>query len=81
MPVCDGHEASRRIRSWERSAAAGAGGGGGAARERLFIVGLSALAADCDHAEAAESGMDAYLTKPVTPAALRALLVGRRLLE
>ena len=56
MPVLDGLEASRRIRTWE--AAQGA--------PRTPIVGLTAHAFEENRRQGLEAGMDDFLTKPVS---------------
>jgi signal transduction histidine kinase/ActR/RegA family two-component response regulator len=62
MPNLDGFEATRRIRGSDGAAA------------RLPIVALTASALNEDLARCREAGMDEVLTKPLTLAALRALL-------
>lgn len=59
MPRMDGLEATRRIREREL--------GGGSYTP---VIGLSAYAMEGDEKQCLEAGMDAYVTKPVTPAAL-----------
>jgi CheY-like chemotaxis protein len=65
MPQLDGFEATRRIREWERTS-------GATRRLPIVAVTASALAGDREHCLA--SGMDDYLTKPVTAARLHDLL-------
>jgi two-component system sensor histidine kinase/response regulator len=62
MPVMGGIEATQRIRALP--------GGKG----RLAIIGLSGNAEDDDRAAGLAAGMDDYLVKPVTSAALRGIL-------
>ncbi|HVZ22719.1 MAG TPA: ATP-binding protein, partial [Vicinamibacterales bacterium] len=61
MPNVDGLEATRRIRS----------GVAGLAAAAIPIVALTASATTEGRAEALAAGMNAYLTKPITAAALR----------
>jgi CheY-like chemotaxis protein len=60
LPDVDGLEATRRIRSGEA----------GATAQRVPIVALTAMATTESQASCLAAGMDAFLTKPVTPAAL-----------
>ena len=64
MPVMDGFEATRKIRLWEQSQ------GNKADFRRLSIVALTANALAGDREACLASGMDDYVTKPVTSAAL-----------
>jgi len=64
MPGMDGFEATRRIREREREA-------GG---PRLPIVAMTASAMKGDREKCLEAGMDDYVSKPVTPEALEAVL-------
>jgi PAS domain S-box-containing protein len=65
LPVLDGYEASRRIRSLEAS-----GDLAGAGRERLRILALTASATVEDQARARQAGMDDHIAKPVDAARL-----------
>jgi two-component system, sensor histidine kinase len=62
LPGLDGIEATRRIRALE-----GAAG-------RIPIIGISGRAAPGDEATARAAGMDFYLTKPVSPSGLAAVI-------
>lgn len=73
MPNCDGLTATRRIRAWEQQRQQGHEAPGRAAAA-AYIAGLSALAGDCDTADGISAGMDEFLTKPVTPTAVREAL-------
>ena len=55
MPVMDGHTATQQIRRLER-----------ASEHRITIIGLSAHAMVGDFERALASGMDDYITKPVS---------------
>ncbi len=66
MPVMDGFEATRRLRARE--------GREGAARARLPIVALTANAVQGDRERCLAAGMDDYLAKPFSSAALREVL-------
>lgn len=57
MPMMDGFEATRAIRAIEKDR------GGG---ERSTIIALTGLSSPRDEAEALESGVDLFLTKPVS---------------
>ncbi|KAL9640457.1 MAG: hypothetical protein Q9164_000276 [Protoblastenia rupestris] len=56
MPVMDGFEATREIRKREAKTNA---------ERRSFIVAVTGLGAERDRIEAAQSGFDEYLTKPL----------------
>jgi CheY-like chemotaxis protein len=65
MPVMDGFEATRRIRSQ----------GGSSARSRMPIVALTANALQGDREACLAAGMDDYLTKPFSLEELRQALL------
>ncbi len=70
MPVMDGYEATRRIRTDEQRAGT-----------RSVIVALTADALASDQARCIEAGMDDFITKPVSSARLSATIerwTGRR---
>jgi signal transduction histidine kinase/CheY-like chemotaxis protein/HPt (histidine-containing phosphotransfer) domain-containing protein len=69
MPVMNGWEATHHIRQWEQNAG----------RTRVPIIALSAHASAADREQALSSGMDGYLSKPLTPEALQAALRATRL--
>ncbi|MCU0241972.1 MAG: response regulator [Vicinamibacteria bacterium] len=64
MPELDGYTATRRLREWERANN----------RERLPIIAVTAHALQDDRDKVIHAGMDDYITKPVRPATLAALL-------
>jgi signal transduction histidine kinase/CheY-like chemotaxis protein len=73
MPVLDGFEATRQIRMWEQGQSGQSGQSG---RKALPIVALTANALAGDREACLAAGMNDYVTKPVTGAAL-AQMMGR----
>ncbi|MEN9537990.1 MAG: hypothetical protein RLZZ126_225 [Pseudomonadota bacterium] len=69
MPIMNGWQATHHIRQWEQSRQ----------RTRMPIIALSAHASAADREHALASGMDGYLSKPLTPEALQAALRATRL--
>jgi PAS domain S-box-containing protein len=65
MPEIDGLEVARRLR-------------GRVEARRMFLVALTGFGQPEDRRQTAEAGFDHHLTKPVDPAAVRALLATRR---
>jgi CheY-like chemotaxis protein len=61
MPGMDGFQTSRQIRQWEQQED----------KPRHKIIAVTALALDDDRKKCFESGMDAYLTKPIDQNQLR----------
>ncbi|WP_051071628.1 response regulator [Azoarcus sp. KH32C] len=61
MPVMDGYEATRQIRA-------------DASLDDVFVVAMTANATREDHMSCVDAGMDDFLTKPVDPAKLYAML-------
>ncbi|HNV68506.1 MAG TPA: ATP-binding protein [Candidatus Ozemobacteraceae bacterium] len=72
MPEMDGLEATRRIRAWENRAVSLEGVA--ARRSHVPIIALTAHAMKGDEERIRASGVDAYLTKPVVPERLLALV-------
>ncbi|MCZ2399028.1 MAG: response regulator [Phycisphaerae bacterium] len=66
MPEMDGFQAARAIREAERAAAGGQG--------RLPIIALTANAVKGDRERCLEAGMDDYISKPLDPKRLYALI-------
>jgi two-component system, sensor histidine kinase and response regulator len=64
MPGTDGYEATAEIRRRESEAG----------REPIPIVAMTASAMENDRQEALRAGMDDYVSKPVTPDVLEAIL-------
>ena len=64
MPVLDGLEATRRLRDGEAGAASAA----------VPVIALTANAMDSDRDQCLAAGMDDFLSKPVSIAALRAAM-------
>jgi CheY-like chemotaxis protein/HPt (histidine-containing phosphotransfer) domain-containing protein len=67
MPVLDGYEATRLVRSWEKEVADGR-------RPRLPIVAMTANALHGDREKCLAAGMDDYLPKPIKREAIAAAL-------
>ncbi len=65
MPEIDGLDATRRIRQGENS---------GRRKQRTPIVALTASTLACERQICIDAGMDDFLTKPLDPNALRAVL-------
>jgi signal transduction histidine kinase/DNA-binding NarL/FixJ family response regulator len=64
MPYMDGWQATQLVRKWEQAQR----------KHRVPIIALSAHASAADREQAVLAGMDGYLTKPLTPEALKAAL-------
>jgi CheY-like chemotaxis protein len=58
MPEMDGFEAARAIRALEKERSPGS--------TRAIIIALTGLSSSEDESKALESGMDMFLTKPVS---------------
>ncbi|MBX2813098.1 MAG: response regulator [Myxococcales bacterium] len=68
MPIVDGYEATRRIRQYEKEQALG---------QHQLIVAMTANAMSGDVARCLESGMDDYMSKPVSREQLIEMLIRR----
>ena len=77
MPVMDGFEATRQIRAWEKTVATRLSNSLSEART-IPIVALTANAFAGDRDACIAAGMDDYLAKPVTSAALALALARHR---
>lgn len=64
MPICDGFEASRRIRAFEKSNGI----------KPATIIALTGLGSADAHKQARDVGVDIFLTKPLRPKDLKPLL-------
>lgn len=64
MPICDGLEATRRIRAHEREKGL----------QPAFIIALTAHASKKDEEECYGAGLDEFLTKPVSVASISAVM-------
>ena len=71
MPEMDGFEATRAIRAWETTQPD---------RPRTFILALTANAMKGDRERCLQAGMDDYLSKPVKPESLLAVLAEQSLM-
>jgi signal transduction histidine kinase/CheY-like chemotaxis protein len=71
MPRMNGWQAAHALREWERQTK----------KIRVPIIALSAHASAADREQALTIGMDAYLSKPLTPEALSACLRATGLLQ
>jgi PAS domain S-box-containing protein len=81
MPVMDGIETTKEIRKRERNSAAllhgaekGGFGGSFSPGSRIPVIAVTAHAFEDDRKRCLDAGMDAYLTKPISPAALSSAL-------
>lgn len=61
MPIMDGMEATRLIRAFEKQSG----------KRRCTILALTGLSSVSDQEEAKASGMDDFITKPISIATLR----------
>ena len=66
MPVLDGFGATRQIRQLERQRRNGTATGNKDASKPALIIALTGLASASDQQEAFSSGLDLFLTKPVS---------------
>jgi len=69
MPVMDGFESTRQIRSWEQDQRKN-----GLPGRRAHIVALTGLASEEDRSEAKGAGIDDYMTKPARLADIRSMI-------
>ncbi|KAJ5808087.1 hypothetical protein N7474_009356 [Penicillium riverlandense] len=74
MPVIDGFEAARRIRSFERDYRASLSDSAREAFPSVTIVALTGLGGTAAEQEAAASGIDEFLIKPVKRSDVQAML-------
>jgi CheY-like chemotaxis protein len=65
MPVMDGHTATTELRALE----------GANSQRRAYIIALTADATAENRQRCLESGMDAVVTKPISQASLRSLIL------
>ncbi|MEM8594729.1 MAG: response regulator, partial [Pseudomonadota bacterium] len=65
MPVCDGYDATRAIREWEKQEGV----------SRVTIVALTANALINERKRCLSAGMDDYLAKPVSVMDLKTMVV------
>lgn len=70
MPVMDGNEACKRIRSWEAARGVPMGPGD----RRLFVCTMSGNVLERDRNDAMEAGADDFVGKPVTASVLTTLI-------
>lgn len=71
MPVMDGFEATRLIRTFERDSSL----------ERTFILALSGLASESAQQQAYGSGINMFMAKPVRQKDLKEVLASQKLLQ